>query len=92
MLDERGRVCRFKARVEEKLFFQEEVIDRSETAPPVSAFEILLFLFGKLVSQDWHVYHADFFIAFLIGHIDGELSVSWYIAIYRLTKSLYRLK
>lgn len=58
-LENKGNVCHFVARLVEKGFFQNEIIDYSESFVPAVPYEVLLHLAWKFLSDGWHVHHAD---------------------------------
>lgn len=91
-LDDKSNLCRLKARLVAKFFFQKEGINYLETFAPVFLFEVLLLLAEKFVSEAWHVHHADITTAYLYVFINEELYMSWDNVFYKLKKCLYGWK
>lgn len=78
-------------RLVSKGYVQRQGVDYDETFAPVVPFSVVLLVLGRFISKGLHVHHADISTAFLIGNIDGELSVEWNTITYRLLKSMYGL-
>ncbi|KAL8105134.1 hypothetical protein AgCh_029065 [Apium graveolens] len=100
-MDENGIVTRNKAKLLAKGYSQEEGIDYDETFAPVSRLEALRIFLAFVAHSNFKVYQMDLKSAFLNGELEKEVYAQqppgfedpkFPNFVYKLLKSLYRLK
>lgn len=90
--DKRRRVPYYRARLVAKRLLEKLGIDYYETVGTFVAFEVLLLLVWKCISDVWHVHHASTSAALLKGNIDYELFAGWNDLFYMSRILLHGLK
>lgn len=74
-LDDYGRIANYKLRLVANSYTQKDGVAYDKKFAPVIQFDVLLLIVGKFTSAGWPIHHADIYITFLNGDIDGELYV-----------------
>lgn len=83
------KVCRLKACLVVKKFFQNEKADYSVSSTRPVLFGMLCLLVKKLVSEESHILRVDALTGFLNRVIDGHLHASWFIVLYTQKNGRY---
>nr|XP_048319537.1 uncharacterized mitochondrial protein AtMg00820-like [Ziziphus jujuba var. spinosa] len=69
-----GTINKHKARLVEKSYMQQSVIDYGDTFAPVARHETIKFLLALATKEGWKVYQLDVKSAFLNGYLQEEVS------------------